>query len=568
MTARRRTLLGLLGALVLLGLYVAVSGALAARDLTRADQAVRQLRAQVTAGEPARAEASLQRAQGSTAAARRWLSGPVWAGAQHLPAAGPSVRLLRSLTAVAQQSSQRELAALVRQAAALDPDRLRRPDGSIDLALLRAAAVPLETALQDVRRREQQVRALPTAGAAGRLITARTAVADQLRRSIGPLDTAVRVAKIGPGMLGADGPRSYLMIVQNLAELRGTGGNVGAFAVLSAKDGDLTVVRTGKNTELAAASAFPDFGPDYRRLYGRPADLLHANVSPHFPYTGRLWADYFQRDMGQRVDGVVAIDSVLLSNLMRVSGPVTLADGQVVSADNVVDFTLRKVYADFAGTDPTQAARKDFLQEIARAVIDDLSGGDPAAGALASALGRSAGEHHLQLWSARADEQQVLAPTPLAATLGTGQAAVVLDDLGGSKLDYYLHTEVNYAVSCAPRRTTVTVTLTNRAPAKGLPPYVVIRSDVPPSSFPVGQSRSRLSLYLPGDPVVTTATLDGRPVALKRDRELGHAVLTTRLALDPGQTRTLVLAATGTAPLAVLRQSRLNDRTTVARSGC
>ena len=42
-------------------------------------------------------------------------------------------------------------------------------------------------------------------------------------------------------MLGSDGPRHYLLVVQNNAEIRSTGGLPGSFMILNAEDGKLSL---------------------------------------------------------------------------------------------------------------------------------------------------------------------------------------------------------------------------------------------------------------------------------------------------------------------------------------
>ena len=51
-------------------------------------------------------------------------------------------------------------------------------------------------------------------------------------------------------MLGADGPRTYLLAVQQPAEARGTGGLLGAYAVLRAEQGVVSVVEVGNRGRL------------------------------------------------------------------------------------------------------------------------------------------------------------------------------------------------------------------------------------------------------------------------------------------------------------------------------
>lgn len=89
---------------------------------------------------------------------------------------------------------------------------------------------------------------------------------------------------------------------------------------------------------------------------------------------------------------------------------------------------------------------------------------------------------------------------------------------------------------------TVTVTLTSTAPARGLPPYVVLREDQgAPAGNPRAENYLWVSLYAGVGSGFTGATLDGRPRLLSSDVERGHAVLSTYVRLAAGQTRTLVV---------------------------
>ena len=55
------------------------------------------------------------------------------------------------------------------------------------------------------------------------------------------LDSASLLIEGLPGFAGADGPRRYLLIAESPSEQRGTGGIWGAYAILTADDGALSV---------------------------------------------------------------------------------------------------------------------------------------------------------------------------------------------------------------------------------------------------------------------------------------------------------------------------------------
>ena len=110
-----------------------------------------------------------------------------------------------------------------------------------------------------------------------------------------------------------------------------------------------------------------DFGPDYDALYGDdPATWAGANLSPHYPYAAQLWLKMWQDRTAERLDGVITTDPVTLSYLLEATGPVTLPDGRVIDADNVVPFTENEIY--FLIED--DAERDEYLQQVAEAALD------------------------------------------------------------------------------------------------------------------------------------------------------------------------------------------------------
>ena len=120
-------------------------------------------------------------------------------------------------------------------------DRLRDADGRVNLPAVAALAAPLE----------KMSAALDGCGRAGRPARPRRAHRPPGRRDpqrAGPDRRAGRdgeggatVARLLPPMLGQDGPRDYLLVVQNNAEIRSTGGLPGSLQILTADNGKLTL---------------------------------------------------------------------------------------------------------------------------------------------------------------------------------------------------------------------------------------------------------------------------------------------------------------------------------------
>ncbi len=86
---------------------------------------------------------------------------------------------------------------------------------------------------------------------------------------------------------------------------------------------------------------------------------------------------------------------------------------------------------------------------------------------LLDALGRAVSERRIAVWSSFPEEQALLEQTPLAHIIPDDPApyaGVVINNLGGNKLDYYLDRHIEYVADGCDgdmRTSTVTVRLTN-----------------------------------------------------------------------------------------------------------
>jgi hypothetical protein len=347
-------------------------------------------------------------------------------------------------------------------------------------------------------------------------------------------------------MLGAAGPKSYLLVFQNNAEARGTGGLPGAFAVLRADHGAVSFTRFAANSTLVGADAQVDFGPDYGRLYENAKTTSmynNANLSPHFPYAAQIWADMWRRRVGERVDGVIAVDPQALAYLLEATGPAVLADGTRVSASNVVPLTESTAYTRFAD----DKARTNFLLDIARTIGARLLDPQGSPAALVHSFGEAAGERRLLAWSADPALETELAATAVGGSVPettAPYAGLSIVNEAGNKLDYYLDRSLTWqANGCGPtREVTVTVTLTNRAPASGLPAATVAaRSDSDAGRAKPGDHRVSLAYAATAGAQMDAVTLDGKPGTARIGTERGHPVYTVDVELPRGQTRTVVL---------------------------
>ncbi|HEU5033656.1 MAG TPA: DUF4012 domain-containing protein, partial [Mycobacteriales bacterium] len=527
------------------GAWLAYTGLQAKRDLVSARDALQVVRHDITDGQVAAGRQHLAVAAAKAHAARDRTDGPLWTVAAHIPWLGRPFDSARGLAQAADTLTRTVLPPVVDTADRIDPKKLRVAADRVDLAPLSQAQPALATAAAAATQVQARVDALPSSTWLSPVDDARHTLATQLHDLTATLTDADLAARLLPPMLGADGKRSYFVTFQNPAEARGTGGIPGAFGILDADHGRLHFRAFYNDTELGGVHVSDDFGPDFAANYGsaQPQNVfVNSNMSPHFPYAAQLWLAMWQQKTGEHLDGALATDPVALSYLLRATGPTTLTDGTAVSGDNIVALTLSTAYARF----PDVAQRKQFFLDVAHAAADHiLHGSSGHTTDLVKAMGTAAGEGRFRVWSAHPAEQALIAPTKLSGVVPEGKApysAFVVENAAGSKLDYYLGRQISWTGgSCggATRRTTVTVKLTNHAPASGLPDYGVVRADQHGAGAPRGSEMLLANLFATEGAQLAGLTLDGQPHPASLLRERGHPVYELSLQIDPGQTRTL-----------------------------
>jgi hypothetical protein len=275
-----------------------------------------------------------------------------------------------------------------------------------------------------------------------------------------------------------------------------------------------------------------------------------ANLTADTPTAGRILAALWHQQFGQQLDGVLFVDPVALSDLLRATGPLRLDDGTRLTSHNAVQLLLVDVYRRFATIGDAQ--RNVYLTAAIREVVGRLRQPGLSAGKLIQSVSSAVSQGHLQVWSAHPALQRQLVSSRVGGALRADGPflEVVTQDVGGSKLAAYLHREVTYdgvptgvAMDLGQggrleEDAEVRVVLRNEAPA-GLPAYVTARPDDPRA--PLGQAKYWVSVYLGPGGSVLDATLDGRAISLESATERGLPVFSAFVTIDRGSARTLDL---------------------------
>ncbi|MFJ5143990.1 DUF4012 domain-containing protein [Curtobacterium sp. NPDC088465] len=413
-------------------------------------------------------------------------------------------------------------------------------------------------AAETLAKADRDAQAIDTSGTLSPVTSAVNQLRNATQSASKQVDTANRVVQLAPAMLARDGERNYVLLFQNNAELRAGGGIPGAVALLKVQDGSI------KLENQAAGSSFGPYEqpvlplePETTSLYGDITGryMQDVNLTPRFNVTAQLAREMWKQKFGQEVDGVLAMDPVTLSYMLRATGPVQLATGETLTSDNAVQLLLSDVYAKY----PDPEVQDVFFASAASAVFDKVSSGDFDAKQFIGALTQGTDEGRLRLWSASGDEQRRLDGTPLAGELPTAsretrQFGVYLNDGTAAKMDYYLDKTVSVGSSVCRQdgrpTSVIEVTLKNTAPADAatsLPRYVTGGGTF---GTEPGKIKTLVAVYAPENAIYLGSTQDGKQVGVQTATDGGHPVTQLQTLLAPGESTTFRVAYLGDAKFA------------------
>ncbi|WP_413452515.1 DUF4012 domain-containing protein [Georgenia phoenicis] len=552
-------ILAVLLAILALGVVFALQARAAYSELRAAMPIVSELREEALSGQVDAAAASTAELQEHTGAARDAVSGPHWSLAAKLPWVGPNITAVRTTTEVVDDLAAGALSELVAATDVVNPARLAPQDGRIDLAPFAEVAprvVAADGVVQDARER---LRGIDTVGVADLVVEQLDRLGAQVDDVASLTATASRAVQLIPPMFGADEPREYLLMVQNNAEPRSTGGLTGAFILLRAEGGAVELVEQRSAVDIGS---FPEPAVELSdtevSLFGTQLGRYPGNVTatPDFPRSAQLIREMWDQRVGGEVDGVFSVDPVVLGSLLEATGPVGIPEellaqagpfaaalgGGQLTAENAAELMLNGVYRSIADT----AAQDAFFEVAAAAVFGAVMNGQADPGATVSALADAADEGRLYAWSARENEQALLSGTVLSGELrgddghGRPVIGVYVNDLSAAKVGYYQRMDVQVeARQCYPdgnQDLTVTVTLSSEVPAdaEALPETLVGSGRV----VPKGEMRSNVLVYAPtGGRITDVRDPDGAVEAFPQVHD-DQVVVARRVHLSPGQSVT------------------------------
>jgi hypothetical protein len=363
-----------------------------------------------------------------------------------------------------------------------------------------------------------------------------------------------------PAILGWEGPRRYLVLAQNPAELRATGGFIGSFGTITFDRGRITERKFQGVETLPLPLDRPYIRPPsaiiehlFHGRLDRSWGLLDANWSPDFPTSARDAIKLYRNDGGTgQIDGVLGVTTYTIDELLKLTGPIAVPGYDVTIATG--EATLKTLQQTRVPGSPG-TNRKVFLSAFADRLIESLLALPPGSWTDLAASGETFQSRHLVLaWFSESEAEAVMVLLGMdgAVRSDPGDYVYPVDSNVSpvSKLSVVTSRDVQLDVrldKSGDAQDTLTMRWTNRIEEPAELPY---------RELPGLETLTTLGMYFrayvpEGSRVETVSTSTAVPLTSLPDQEneAGRKFLASYFRIPPGSTS---LTYVWTSPLAAV----------------
>jgi uncharacterized protein DUF4012 len=416
-------------------------------------------------------------------------------------------------------------------------------DGTVDVDILSGLAPKLEEVIAHLHAGEAAVRAIPSVPFVETLDSLKATALQESARAGTLAERALAAVKLLPSFLGADGTRTYFLAMQQNAALRGTGGSVLAYAFVKISNGAISLDGAGSINDIddrreGAPAKFSPAVSWYLDATGVVPRISNGvDYTPNFPAVARAWQAQMPPATGQRIDGVIALDPVAMSYVLRGGKPIDVRSyPQPITARNVVFVTENDQFR-------LPAFQQHALPvELIAVAFQRLVHPRDLVGTLQQ-LSLALAEKHVQVWAADDDNGAFLHSLGWDGSLRSEPGDyldLAQNNRYSNKIDYYGHQDITYTARVSQDGhidSTYTVAVSNRIP-EGQP-----RGIAGPPQIE-GLNRAMMTLYVPKKArfrsVSPASPAAGAPPKRFREHTEGaFRAFTQTILAGPGQTASL-----------------------------
>ncbi len=260
---------------------------------------------------------------------------------------------------------------------------------------------------------------------------------------VNPLVSAVSQIHKGLHLIGvlsgSYGPKNYLVVFQNSAEMRPTGGFMGSFAEVKVEDGSVrdTQISDIFSVDNQIVFDLSEAPKGLDRITGS-FSLRDANYEPDYTVSGKYITAFWDKAGKDSIDGVVFIQSDLLRRILQKTGPLKVPHVAVdLSAENMYQWLGYVIESKKNKQNP-----KQILADIYTLLESKLRADTEIVHDIAPLIVEEYMRGNIGLYLTGAEDQalyqELSAPPSLARAPGEDRLMVVDTNIGGNKSDAYI----------------------------------------------------------------------------------------------------------------------------------
>lgn len=267
-----------------------------------------------------------------------------------------------------------------------------------------------------------------------------------------------------PGILGYPEKKTYLLVLQNKEELRSTGGFIGSYGVITFENGSLTefIIDDIYNPDGQLKEYIeppeplkPLLGDEYSWA------MRDANWYPDYPSSARQLEIFFELETERKVDGVIAINSSLIEEILKISGPIYV---ESMEKEISINNFFEEAEQHHIGFEPGSTAKKDFLGALAGELLQLIAQKDyEFLMKLTGIIDEELNTQEIFIYLNDSEAQKLV--TRLGWDGGVTQTDgdylfIVENNLGGNKVNRYVERKIEGSIVLSEEDTKHALTLT------------------------------------------------------------------------------------------------------------
>ncbi len=419
---------------------------------TQVLQDVKSIQTAIGENDYAAAAQSAQQASELTGSIAGELSSPLWMVASIIPVYGQDISGMRDLMTALDDAFDEGLVPLTKTLEANPPDSLISADRRINVAAVTQLLDAVQNAAPSMQKCADVAESLPEMH-----IEQLKSVVDPAKEKLTTINAtfqkAAALAPVAGPVLGANGNRTYLIVAQNSAELRSSGGFPGSMGTLEIRDGEIILNDFSKVYDVLTdtnPSSVSITDEEYALFGAASMDCPRdAGIDPDFTRVASIWAASYEERNVAHLDGVISITPSVVQDILAIVGPVTLSDGTELTGSNATKVLQSDIYWKYLaeGADPdgtggavtdalfAQAAHETFNKLFSNLNADTLI-------KFASCMAKDMEDRTVMFWLTDEGEQAILASLDCSGALNDDpmrpELGVFFSLWVGSKMGWYV----------------------------------------------------------------------------------------------------------------------------------